>query len=81
MSVSQLPAGVGAALEADANAVDGGGEGQRCGKRGSRAIEAEEAHAGCLQRRQRNPRHEGPAAQSRRIASPAGPTCGTLVGD
>ncbi len=59
----QLPARVGAALEADANAVDGGGQRQGGGQRGRRTVRPEEPHSRCLQRRQRNPRDEGPAAE------------------
>ena len=48
----QLPVGMGTALEADADAVQDRGQRQRGGQRRSRAVEAEEAHAGGLQGRQ-----------------------------
>lgn len=52
----------------------GGGQNSR------RSIKAKETHADRQQGRQRNPRHECPAARSRRVPAPAGATCGMLVG-
>ena len=76
----KLPAGVGAALEADADAVDDRGEGQRGGQRGRRAVETEERHPNRLQRLQRNPRHEGPATKPCRVTKSAGASGGPLLG-
>lgn len=43
-------------------------------RRRRRAVEAEEAHAGCLQGDEREPVHIGEAAQPIRIAAPADPS-------
>jgi hypothetical protein len=75
----QLPEGGRAALEADA--VRGGGERQRGGQRGGRSVKPEEARGGRLQRRQRNPRDESPAAETGCIRVPEGPTGRTLLAD
>lgn len=57
---NQLPAGVGVALETDADAVHDRGQRQRGGERGGGALEAEETYTRRLQNRQRQARDKGP---------------------
>ena len=76
-----LPVGMGAALEADADAVQHGGQGQCGGQRSGGAIEAEEPHPSRLQGGQRQPGDEGPAAKACGVASPAGPARRSLFCD
>jgi hypothetical protein len=71
--VDDLPVRVRAALEADADAVDDGAQGQRRGQSSGRAHKAEEAHAGGLQRGQRQAVYVGEAAEPISVAAPAGP--------
>ena len=62
--LDQLPVRMGAALEADADAVHHGGQRQDRGQRRGGPVEAEETHAGRLQRHQREPVHIGEAAEA-----------------
>ena len=76
-----LQVGMGAALKSDADCIDHGSQRQGGGERGDGAVKAEEAHAGGLQGRQRNPRDIGPATQSGRISTPARPPSRALFCD
>ena len=78
--LDKLPVRVGAALEADADTVHHGRQGQGRGQRCGRSVEAEETHAGRLQGDEREPVHVGEAAEAFGIAAPADPTGRAFLG-